>query len=223
MRVFRKAAVPAVLAMMSYAQAADLSVAPAPVTAPPSWFVHLGAGVVMPSESAKINAAGLRIPGASISIAAQVTPIVEAGYFLTPNWAVSFTGGLPPTINIKGAGSVGALGSFGKAVYGPMTLTTHYHFTNFGRFQPYVGVGVAYMKIFSTKDNVLTNLSINDAVGPALQAGVDIMIDDRWSAFVDVKKAFLRTRTTGYLGLAPIRAWATVDPLVVSTGVGYRF
>jgi outer membrane protein len=198
-------------------------IAPAAVAKVPSWFIHVGAGAVILNESARMNVGGAPFPGGSIEIAPQVTPIIELGYFVTPNIGVSFTGGLPPKISIKGIGTAAPLGTLGTAVYGPMTLTAHYHFTDFGRIQPYVGAGVAFMKIFSTKDRALTNLKINDAAGPALQVGVDFMIDQNWSAFIDVKKAFLRTITTGNLGAVPTRSKATIDPLVVSTGVGYRF
>ncbi len=156
-------------------------------------------------------------------IDSQITPVVEVGYFFTPNIAVSLTGGVPPKITIRGAGAINGLGTLATAVYGPSTLTAHYHFTDFGAVQPYVGAGVAFMKIFSGKDRVLQNVKADDAFGIALQAGVDVMINRHWGAFVDVKKAFLTTTTTGTLGGTPISAKLVVDPLVVHSGVTYRF
>ncbi len=188
----------------------------------PSWYIHAGIGGIFLSESAKMKAAGSPIPG-TVRIDSQITPVVEVGYFVTPNIAVSLTGGVPPKIAIRGAGAITGLGTLATAVYGPSTLTAHYHFMDFGAVQPYVGAGIAYMKIFSTKDRVLQNVKADDAFGLALQAGVDVMINRNWGAFVDVKKAFLQSKTTGTLGGAPISAKLVVDPLVVHSGVTYRF
>lgn len=189
----------------------------------PKWFVHVGPGGVFLNESARMTVGGAGVPGATLRIDAQLTPVVEGGYFITPEWAVSFTGGLPPKITIRGAGTAGGFGVLGKAVYGPMTLTTHYHLRNFGPIQPYIGGGLAYMKIFDTTDGALQNLKVKDTFGPALQIGADIMINENWGAFIDVKKAFLRTKATGTLLGLPASAKVTLDPTVVHTGVAYRF
>jgi outer membrane protein len=191
--------------------------------APLSWYVHAGLGGIILSESARMTAVGNPVPGASIAIDPQLTPVVEVGYFLTPNIAVSLTGGLPPKINVHAKGSIAGLGVLASAVYGPSTLTAHYHFTEFGAFQPYVGAGIAYMKVFSTKDRALANTKMDDTFGLALQAGVDIMINRNWGMFFDLKKAFLKTDASGILGGVPIRAKVTLDPVVVHSGVTYRF
>ncbi len=49
------------------------------------------------------------------------------------------------------------------------------------------------------------------------------MINRHWGAFFDVKKAFLRTTATGDLGGVPVRAKVVLDPLVVHSGLTYRF
>lgn len=188
----------------------------------PSWYIHAGIGGIFLSESAKMKAAGSPIPG-TVRIDSQITPVVEIGYFFTPNIAVSLTGGVPPKIAIRGAGAITGLGTLATAVYGPSTLTAHYHFTNFGAVQPYVGAGIAFMKMFNGKDRLMQNVKAEDAFGVALQAGVDVMINRNWGAFVDVKKAFLTTTATGTIGGAPISAKLVVDPLVVHSGVTYRF
>lgn len=220
----------AAAAAASQATAADLLTKPelrlAPKVEPvslPSWYVHAGVGGIFLSESAKIKAGGSPLLGANVKIDSQITPVVEVGYFVTPNIAVSLTGGLPPKINIEGKGAIAGLGTLGSAVYGPATLTAHYHFMDLGNIQPYVGAGIAYMKIFSTKDRALANLKADDAFGAVLQAGVDIMVSRNWGAFVDVKKAWLRTDSTGTLGGVPIATKLTLDPLVVHSGVTYRF
>jgi outer membrane protein len=183
----------------------------------------MGPAAIVLSESATLFAAGQRLPGANISIKPQATVAVEAGYFLTSNVAVSFTGGLPPFAKIEGAGTMAGVGRVGATTYGPMTLTAHYHFTEIGRLQPYVGAGPAFMYVFDEKDGVMAELKVDNAVGFAFQVGADYMVTDRWGLFIDVKKAILRTEAKGFYGIAPIDADIKLDPLVVHGGISVRF
>jgi len=55
---------------------------------------------------------------------------------------------------------------------------------------------------------------------PALQVGVDIPVDKKWSINVDVKKIWLGSDV--YLDGTKI-SHVKLDPLAISVGVGYRF
>jgi outer membrane protein len=207
-------------------RAADLPpapVVPAFVEAALGFYVHVGPAAIVMSEGATLKVAGQPQAGATIAIKSQVTPSVELGYFVTPNVAVSFTGGIPPLAKIEGDGSMKGYPTIGKATYGPMTLTAHYHFMNLGPIQPYVGVGPAFMYVFDNNDGLLGELKVKNTVGIAFQAGADILVNRNWGLFVDVKKALLRTTATGVLGPYPAKADVTLDPLVVSGGLTYRF
>jgi outer membrane protein len=190
------------------------------------WYLHLGPGAVIPNESATMTAGGAAVPGADIVIPNQVTLIGEIGYFVTPQVAVSFTGGLPPLAKISAAGSLKGYGTVGKVTYGPMALTATYHLgepTAAWPVRPYIGVGPVYMPVFSNRDGVLTKLDVHSAWGVAGQIGVEGMITDRIGAYFDLKKAILRTDATGNLGPAPVTSHITLDPLVVSGGVAFHF
>ena len=221
--------IPALLAAGLACQVAHAANIPAVYAPPPAvisslpFFVHVGAAGIFLSEGAKVTLLGAPVVGANVKIASQLTGVVEAGYFVTPEVAVSFTGGFPPTVDIIGRGTILGLGRLGTATYGPSTLTAHYHFKNFGRFQPYIGAGPTFMIVFGTKDGALTNLKVNNAVGFAVQAGADFMFDDKWGVFVDVKKAYLRTTATGLLFGLPTKSAVKLDPLVIHTGLTYRF
>jgi outer membrane protein len=211
---------------MGPGSAAD-PVAEKPVIEPVSWlngfYLHVGPGMLDLNEGADVSVAGALVPGATIDIDPHYSAIIEAGYFFTPNFAVSFTGGLPPTIDINGKGAVAGLGRIGTMTYGPATLTAHYHFTNFGRFQPYIGAGPTFMLAFDTKDGALTNLKVDHAIGFAVQVGADFMINENWGAFIDFKKAYLRTKATGILGGLPVSTKVRLDPAVYQVGLTYRF
>jgi outer membrane protein len=208
--------------------AADMPVkAVAPLPDPLSpWYVHVGPGGLFYHEGATIKAGGAIIPGADISQKWSPTVMVEAGYYLTPNWAVSLTGGYPPTVKVYGAGSIAGLGKLGESTYGPMALTAHYHFDGLGRFRPYIGAGPAYMIVFGTKDAALTNVQVENSWGFVGQVGFDYMIDRHWGWFFDLKQAYLRTNASGNLpGRVPVPVTARVklDPTVLHTGLVYRF
>ncbi len=196
---------------------------PAIPPAPSRFFVHFGPAGLVLKESAKINVGGVRQPGASITIDPQLTAAVELGYYLNQNFSVSFTGGFPPTVDVLGRGVIAGLGKLGQATYGPATLTAQYHFTGFGNIQPYIGAGPTFMYVFNTKDAALGNLKMDNAVGFALQAGVNVMMTQNWGVFFDVKKAYLRSTATGVLGGAPVKGKVVLDPLVLHTGVTYKF
>ncbi len=212
--------------LTSGAIAADVpaSYAPPPaVTTSLPFFVHIGPGGIFLNESAKVSLLGAGVPGASVRVASQLTAAVEVGYFITPEIAVSATGGFPPTVDFMGRGTVAGLGRLGTATYGPAVLTASYHFKGFGKFQPYVGAGPTFLIIFGQKDGALTNLKVNNSVGFAGQIGANYMFDEKWGMFVDVKKAYLRTTATGLLGGAATKSDVKLDPLVVHTGLTYRF
>lgn len=187
------------------------------------WIVHLGPALVDPDESASLTAGGAPVPGGNVSVDAEWSVEGEVSYFLTPNFAISAAAGFPPEFTIKGAGSLAGVGTAGKMTGGPAGIFAQYHFNRAGRVSPYVGAGVAFLVVFSTEDAALTNVEADSAVGTSLQAGANIWLNDRWGAFVDVKKVFIETESTGSLGGAPVKADVTLDPLVTNFGVAWRF
>ena len=193
----------------------------------PRWFVRVGPALVDLDEEATMTAGGAPVPGANISVESELTVAVEVGYFVTPNIAVSFTGGFPPTFEVEAAGSLQGLGRVGDIKGGPAAVTAHYHFNRAGRFQPYVGAGLAFLYVFETEDGALTNLEVENTAGPAIQIGANYMVGERWGVFGDFKKAWFSTETTGTLltpmGPAPVVADAQLDPAVLNAGVIWRF
>jgi len=188
-----------------------------------SFYIHAGVAGVVLSEGASMTLGGFPVAGGTISVKPQATFIVELGYFITPNIAVSFTGGWPPRAHIKGAGTAVGFPKLGIATYGPMAATIHYHFTNMGAFQPYIGVGPTFLLSVRTQDRFISQAKLEHSLGAAVQVGFNYMLNDRWGMFFDVKKAHLRSKATGFIGGAPLAAKVKLDPLVVSTGLAYRF
>ena len=214
------------LSALVAAAALTFTATAASAQADPAWFVRLGPALVDLDEDATMTAGGAPVPGATVSVDAEWTAAVEIGRFVTPDIAVSFTGGFPPTFEVNAAGSLAALGRAGNVVGGPMSVTAHYHFNRQGAFQPYIGGGVAFMYVFDTEDAALTNVEVDNAMGPAVQVGANYMVAPNWGVFADFKKAWFSSETTANapaFGGAPVVADVQLDPAVWNAGLIWRF
>ena len=153
--------------------------------------------------------------GLGLSVNDKLIPEVDVSYFFNKNVAAELVLTVPQKqiVSMNGAD----IGSFNHL---PPTLLLQYHFTDLGGYKPYVGAGVNYTKISSV--NLLSGGATLDSHswGGALQAGVDIPLDKKWSINFDVKKIYIKSDV--YVGGAN-QGTLSLDPVVVSAGVGYRF
>ncbi|HTV31526.1 MAG TPA: OmpW family outer membrane protein [Methylocella sp.] len=249
-RVWAAAAIAALT--ITSVKAADLTPEPAPLPPPPApiFFVHVGALGVFKEINASSTGGGffnyLPVPPgtlgafpfgpsaqggiANIASRPDYTLGLEAGYYVTPNWAIVLSAGIPPIAHLKATGLTltPQLGTnqLGSVRYGPAMLLLRYQFTNFGMFQPYVGVGAAYLLNFGNmSDGILTNLAVDQNFGFVLNAGADVMLTQNWGVYADVKKIFLSTDASGdllNLGI-PIRTHVDLDPWAAGVGVTFKY
>ena len=225
---FRIAATAAFCAAALPAIAADLpqrAAAPAPMmtyeTFDP-WMIRVRALGVLPDGESKVSVGGA--PSVNgLKISNTFVPEVDITYFFTKNIAVEAICCVSPH-KIKGSKALAGVGEIGAALLFPPTIMLQYHFTNFGAFKPYVGVGVNWTHFFRTDATApFSNLKIDDSFGVAAQVGFDYMINRNWGINVDVKRIMIRPDATVRLGLVPITAKVHIDPWVVGVGVTYRF
>ena len=194
---------------------------------PPSsgFYVNLGVAGLLFDTSASINAAGSPLRGSNLHASNNVTLGFGIGYFVTPDVSLLALLGVPPTTTLTGQGTLSGL-TLGKVTYGPSMLTANYHFRQFGAFQPFLGAGLAYTIVFGTEDNTIVNLRVNNSIGAVIRGGFDVMFSDRWGAFMSVSKVFVSTNASGNaatLGGAPVSAHISFNPLVLFSGITYRF
>lgn len=112
----------------------------------------------------------------------------------------------------------------------PATVTAKLHF-DLGGAKPYVGAGPAYFLWIDDEPGAatiplgVTDFSLSDELGLALQAGIDVPIGDKGLGFsVDAKRYFIDTTATWFAGnTVAIQTKHKLDPWVVSAGVSYRF
>lgn len=159
----------------------------------------------------------------------NVVPTAAIEYFLTPAVSVETiccvtqhdvdaTAGLPGAELVSNARLI------------PATLTLKYHF-NAGGLSPYIGAGPAYFLWIEDKPGAatlplgVTDTDLSDELGLALQAGVDVSLNDRGLALsLDAKRYFIDTTARWYAGsVKAIETEHELDPWVLSAGLGLRF
>lgn len=216
------------------AQAADLGALKAPPPPPPvmvdsyqPFQVRLKVGGVIPLDgtatiydAGAIHPAGLVTPlaglgwgpgsvvaGASSSTSWSVIPMLDVAYYLNKNWAIEAICCVSPH-HVQGTGTL-AGSSIAHTWVFPPSLLLQYHFTNFGAFQPYLGVGVNFTAFWGTRagnndwwlgfmpgsplaglggaTSTFYSASITPSWGVVGQAGFDYMLNEHWGVNLDVK------------------------------------
>jgi outer membrane protein len=157
--------------------------------------------------------------GLKAHVSDDVMPTVGLQYFLTDHLAVEAIAGT--TKHSVHAQAPGVDIVVKETWVLPPVVTLQYHFAPTARVSPYVGAGVNYMAFYKGKNVNGFDFDIDDGFGTALQAGVDVALRGRWTLNADVKKVFFETDAVD--SKAGLKAKVTLDPVVASMGLGYRF
>ena len=112
----------------------------------------------------------------------------------------------------------------------PATVTAKYHL-DLGPVKPYLGVGAAYFIFIDEQPGAatvplgVTDFDMSDEFGLALQAGVDIPLNDRGLALsLDAKRYFIDTTARWFADdTVAIQTEHKLDPWVLSAGVAVGF
>lgn len=190
------------------------------------WTVRVGAAHVRFSTDADVFVNGAQVPGANAEASSNTTLGLELAYSFSPDWTLRFLAGVPPTTTLTGTGALAGTGTLGKVKYGPAVLSATYNLPKVGSVTPYLGAGLNYTIVMSSKDGFISNLDVNSAFGSVLQAGMELPLGGEWSVALDARKIFLKTKASGVLpamGGAIAKADVRLDPLVVFLSLGRRF
>jgi len=165
---------------------------------------------------------------AELRVDSNTIPEIDFSYYITKNIAAELilaTGTrhdvtvTPGTASAKNLGSVNLL---------PPTLTAQWHFNPDQTFDPYVGAGVSYVRAMDNGLKAENGLPIRisrNSFGPAIQAGFDYNLENKWLINFDVKKIWFDTKVEANTATG---VWTKidqldVDPWVVSVGFGKKF
>ena len=172
---------------------------------------------VAPDESSHLNLSGYQ----RLEVDSNTIPEIDFSYYFTKNIAAELilaTGTRHDVNAIANDGSISKLGSINLL---PPTLTAQWHFNPDQTIDPYIGAGVSYIRAMDRNLNLsTTGITVDrNMFGPALQAGVDYNLQDKWLVNIDVKKIWFSTDVNTTSKIDDL----DIDPLVVSFGVGKKF
>lgn len=202
------------------------------------WVVRVRATHISADEDSKLGrmtnsafpaTAALVSSGAELEVESNTIPELDISYYFTKNIAAELilAVGSKHDVNIhKNSGSLGKQ-DLGEVNALPPTLTLQWHFNPDQMIDPYVGAGINYTRFMDNGLKLVDTYPIRverNSFGPALQAGVDINLQDGWLINADVKKLWIDTDVkmnmgTGYRKIDKL----DIDPWVVSVGFGKKF
>lgn len=145
---------------------------------------------------------------------------ITGTYMLSDTVGIELLASTPFNHEIKS----GALGQIGKTKHLPPTLSVQWYPMGSGSsVQPYVGAGINYTTFFSEEATGAlagNKLKLSDSFGVAVQAGIDIAINDNWLLNAAVWKVDMETDVK--LNGSKIGK-VEIDPTVYMISVGYKF
>ncbi len=210
------AAAAALLAMPAQAKQGDVLVRVRAIMVAP----NEGSGSVLPG-----------FPGEEVKVDNSVMPEIDISYMATDRIGFEL---IAATTKHSASGTTGTTGAIGKLASTwvlPPTLTAQYHPIAEGPVRPYVGAGVNYTLFYSEDASGAlegavgpTKVHMSDSFGWALQAGVDVDLNERIFVNFDIKYIDIDTTarlTTTAAGVQRVRVH--LDPIVAGVGLGMRF
>mgnify|MGYP001820780931 CR=1 FL=1 len=208
------------------------------------WVVRLRAVSVNPNVDSDLgktlnkNVGPVMSPGAELSVSEKMIPELDISYYFTKNIAAELILATGTRHNVRvNDDQLATVGDqdLGSVNLLPPTLTAQWHFNPDQMIDPYVGAGINYTLFMDKK------LSVNkgplggthkirvdsDSWGWALQAGVDINLDDGWLVNFDAKYVTIDTDVK-LKGAATGGVWTKIDdldinPWVIGVGIGKKF
>ena len=187
-----------------------------------NWQVRLRGVAVQPNEKSEVSL----IEG-DVNISNSFIPELDFTYFFNKNFAAELILGTTKHDVVDEKSALGDV-DLGSVWLLPPTLTLQYHFYPTKTLKPYLGAGLNYTIFYSVDEgSVVKGLDYDNAVGFALQGGLDYMLNDKYFLNFDIKKLFLKTDVnvdaTNLASGLKIPAEVNIDPLLIGFGVGMKF
>lgn len=184
---------------------------------PNPWMIRLRSIWVEPEVSSTYLSSGAGIKVTDVSN--DWEPELDINYFFNPHLSAELI--LATTTNdVTGTGNY----DLGSVKMLPPTVTLLYHFTPEKMFSPYAGAGINYTFFYDADSGSAQDIQYDDTFGFALQAGLDVKVNQKWSVNFDVKKIFLNTDVHVDTGSTMNDSLhVTLNPWIYGVGVGYKF
>lgn len=203
--------------------------------------VRLRATHIAPDESSSLGATTpAALTGtlygnntAELRVDSNTIPEIDFSYYITKNIAAELILAVGTRHDVKVTGATSGLAlnnpNLGSVNLLPPTLTLQWHFNPDQTFDPYVGAGLSYVRAMDNSLNLAGAVPIKvsrNSWGPAIQAGFDYNLENKWLINFDVKKIWFDTKVEGSADGGVTYAkidQLDIDPWVVSVGFGKKF
>ena len=175
------------------------------------WLLRFGAANVDPSA----GSTGV-VPDDAIDVDDGTAAFINGTYMIRDNIGIELLAATPFShdIILEGAGKIA------ETDHLPPTLSVQYHFSPESKVRPYVGAGLNWTTFFDEEATaVINDISLDDSFGWAVQAGIDVDINEKWFFNADIRKIDIETTAETDIGNIDV----DIDPVVISLGVGLRF
>ncbi len=195
--------------------------------------VRLTGGLSWISTSADDSLHGAPAAGhAEIEIDDSTGGFLALNVFWSDQWSTELAASIaePDIITTRFQDGEAVLLNDGGLKIIPVTLTFQYHFTPDHKVSPFIGLGGAWV-VFDDlntetdfSDISLSNVDFQQSVGLVVDVGADVSLSDRWSIYLDGK--YVPLDSSAYAVFNSTSAGntrASVNPLIISTGISYRF
>lgn len=167
------------------------------------FILRAGAASVVPSEDSS-NATGGTVPaGVKVGAGSDQQLGLTGTYMFTKNIGLEVLASTPFTHYVTFDGILKGTGTLGTVKHLPPTVSVQYFFDTGTIATPYVGVGVNYFMVLESEMTSngattlgTTKLDVDDSVGLALSAGVDVKLDDHFVLNAAVWKIDVDTRAS---------------------------
>lgn len=216
-----------------------LALAPAAEAGSPDgkWQIKAFATAILPTGDIK------QVRSASPAVAAALpantdargtdsyVPTVAIEYFVAPSVSLETICCLTRT-DVDGTKGIKGATLINNISIVPATLTAKYHFGTGSSIKPYVGAGPTYWFMFDEKPGATmrslgaTKVDVGNKLGVALQAGVDVALNDNGLGLsLDAKRYFIDRNAKWYdaTGAKILETEHNLDPWVLSAGLAWRF
>jgi outer membrane protein len=165
--------------------------------------------------------------GDTLDVDDDTTLGFNVSYFVTDNVAIEVLAALPFTHMVSAEGGALSGADVVEIDHLPPTVSAQWHFLPSNNIRPYVGAGLTYFLILDDESQLGagTDVSVDDGVGFAVQAGVDFDIAPNW--FLNLDLRYISLSVDAEVSGAGAGVDGTydvdIDPLVYTAAVGYKF
>ena len=115
-----------------------------------------------------------------------------------------------------------SVADLGRAQIYPITALLQWHMLEHGAVRPYIGAGAGHVIVRNIGKSG-TGVRFHDPTGLVLDGGIEIALSRRWSIVGDARYTPIESRASVTFTGTASSAEIDVKPLVVSTGIAFRF